>query len=147
MEMYRKFVKDVFEVKKVFILITLVGCLILNSNFCYAKDVWIYNYPNGNNLYIVYESVVYGVRTGFYAYFRVKHVNDAGNLIKTEKWEMNHDEGDWWYGIYSPYNGKRIEKSRRIYDYEDSTAVLNWLKEHRHEAKNTSRPYEKVLSD
>ena len=126
--------------KKIIFLVTFI-VFVFNLNFCSAKDVWVYNYPNGNRLYIVYESVVYGVRTSFYAYFRVKHVNDSGNLIKTEKWEIGQDEGDWWYGITGE------SKGLRVYDYEDSTAVLNWLKEHRHEAKNTSRPYEKVLSD
>ncbi|MBQ7199702.1 MAG: hypothetical protein IJS29_10620 [Selenomonadaceae bacterium] len=125
--------------KKIFSIITLASFLMLNFSSCFAKDVWVYKYPNGNSLYIVYESVVYGVRAGFYAYFRVKHVNSYGKIIKTEKWEMNRDEGDWWYGI------EGVSRSRRVYDYDDATEVLNWLKEHESETQNTSRPYEKIL--
>ena len=128
--------------KKIFVLITLVCCLILNPNFCSAKDVWVYNYSNGNSLYIVYESVVYGIRTGFYAKVSVKYATPNGTLIKNERLEFNHDEGDWWYGKVDVSGD-----SRRVYDYADATEVLNWLKEHKSEAHRTSRPYEMVLGD
>ena len=126
--------------KKFLLALVFVICAGV-FNFCSAKDVWVYNYPNGNSLYMVYESVVYGERAGFYAYFRIKRVNNYGELIRTEKWEIGHDEGDWWYGI------EGISRGVRVYDYEDSTEVLNWLREHRSEAHRTSRRYELVLSD
>lgn len=124
------------------ILSTLIFVIFFGVyNFCSAKDVWVYEYPNGNSIYIVYESVVYGYRAGFYAYFRIKRVNEYGELIRTEKWEMNRDEGDWWYGI------EGISRSVRVYDYEDSTEVLNWLKAHESQAKRTADPIRRVLGE
>lgn len=122
------------------VLLTLCGIF----NFCSAKDVWVYNYPNGNSIYIVYESVVYSVRGGggFYAKANVKYVHKNGELIKNERLEFNQDEGDWWYG-----KADSNESGRRVYDYADSTEILNWLKEHRNEAHRTANQGILVLSD
>ena len=129
--------------KKIFSAMLLAAMIFIcgQNNFAKAKDIWVYKYPNGNSLYIVYESVVYGYKTGFYAYFRIKRVNELGELIRTEKWEIGHDEGDWWYGI------EGISRVVRVYDYEDSTEVLNWLEEHKNQAKQTADPIRRVLSD
>ncbi len=106
-----------------------------------AADVWVYNY-NDNDIYITYGSVVYGVKTSFYARCRVKYVNSSGGLVKSEMLEFNHDEGDWWYGIVGVRGS-----SRRVYDYEDAMEILNWLEAHRNESKPTAVPYQRVLRD
>ena len=128
--------------KKIFVLVILIMSLIVNSNACLAKDVWVYEYPNGNCVYMVYESVVYGVRTGFYAKFTVKYVTPSSNLIKSERLEINRDEGDWWFGI-----ADENTSGQRVYNYEDITAMLNWLKAHESKARATGDPFAKVLSD
>ena len=106
-----------------------------------AADVWVYNYK-GNDIYITYGSVVYGIKTGFYARCRVKYVNSSGTLVKSEMLEFNHDEGDWWYGVVGVKGS-----SRRVYDYEDAMEILNWLEAHSNESKPTAVPYQKVLRD
>ena len=126
---------------KKFLSALVLSIIISSFNFCSAKDIWIYDYPNGNSLYMVYESVVYGYRTNFYAYFNIKRVNSAGNLIRTEKWNIGHDEGDYYYSIDNEKN------SRRAYDNADSTAVLNWLRDHEKQARPTANQFQRVLSD
>ena len=131
---------EVIGVKKFFILIWVFATLIFYPGISLAKDFWVYEYPNGKSLYIVYESVMYGERTSIYAKFRIKRVNESGKLIKTENWEIGLDEGNWWYGIVGESRGIRV------YDYEDSTEVFRWLKEHSHEAHRTTPPW-LVLGD
>ena len=128
-------------VKKFLMLALIIATLLFTPSVSSAKDFWVFNYPDGKSLYIVYESVVYGQKAGFYAQFRVKRISESGKLIKTEKWEMNHDEGDWWYGIVDE------RRNMRVYDYEDATEVLQWLKKHRNEAHRTSEPWKLVLGD
>ena len=132
--------------KKIFIMSALIAVVVLfgqgiGIRQAEAADVWVYNY-NGNDIYITYGSVVYGVRTAFYARCRVKYVNSSGDLVKSEMLEFNHDEGDWWYGIVGVKGS-----GRRVYDYEDAMEILNWLEAHRNESKPTSVPYQRVLRD
>ena len=127
--------------KKIITIFSVAFIIFIFSNSAKSADVWVYGYQNGNNLFIVYESVKYGIRTNFYAKFRIKRVNKSGELIKIENWEIGHDEGDWWYGVVGESRGLRV------YDYEESTEIFRWLKNHEHKAHNTAVPYEKVLSD
>ena len=78
-------------------------CLVsqnVASNHASAADEWVYTAPDGTCLYIVYNSVVYGRRTSFYARARIKTLASSGELIKEETWEYGKDEGIWWVGIY-----------------------------------------------
>ena len=127
--------------KKFFALSLTVAILFLSSGISSAKDFWVYKYPDGKNLYIVYESVIYGERSSLYAKFRVKRVAASGDLIKTENWEIGRDEGDWWYGVVGESRGLRV------YDYEDATEVFHWLKAHRSEAHRTAKSGILVLGD
>lgn len=129
--------------KKFFAAVT-VALLIISLQLSVraeAADEWIYTDSVGAQIYIVRESVVYGVRTSFYARARVKSVDSAGDLIKQMNMEFNRDEGDWWYGI----EGTR--GSRRVHDDEDATEILRWLQAHRAEAHSTADPLILRLSD
>lgn len=130
---------------KNFLSIMILAAVIFfcgQNNFANAKDVWVYKYSNGDSAYIVYESVVYGVKTSFYAKCNIKYVNSSGRLIKSEKLEFNHDEGDWWFGIVGAKSS-----GGRVYDYEDKTEILNWLKAHESNAKATGDRFTKILAD
>ena len=132
--------------KKFFIMSALLAVIVLfiqgvGIHQVEAADVWVYNY-NGDDIYITYGSVVYGVKAGFYARCRVKYVDSSGGLVKSEMLEFNHDEGDWWYGIVGVRGS-----GRRVYDYEDAMEILNWLKAHWNESKPTAVPYQRVLRD
>ena len=124
------------------ISIFVISLICMNFNEVEATDVWVYTDFDENSIYVVYESVVYGVRTSFYAKSRIKFVDSSGKLLKMETMEIGHDEGDWRYGFI----GTNI-RGRRVYDYEDATAILRWLQAHESEAHRTANMFEKVLGD
>lgn len=105
-----------------------------------AADEWVYTNSNGIRIYIERESVVYGVRASFYAKARVKVVDSSGELLGKLYLEFNHDEGDWWYGQVGVRGG-----SRRVYDDEGASEILNWLRAHENESKRTAKPSIRVL--
>lgn len=129
--------------KKILIAIMLMMTFLCNAILRQAEaaDEWVYSNLQGESLYVVYESVVYGVKTSFYARARIKTVSVDNQLLKSDTWEFGADEGDWWYGII---NTK--DRGRRVYDHEDAVAVLNWLQAHEKEARRTGNMFEKVLS-
>ena len=126
--------------RKIIVSLFMSVLLLTPLQQCVASDCWYYTDSNGNQSYAVYESVVYGVKTSFYAKVRVKYIDSNGKLFNTQHLEFGRDEGDWWYGR-TGVNGD----SRRVYDDENATALLQWLREHECEAHRTGNMYEKVL--
>lgn len=126
----------------VFGLLLVFATQIFNSPPVEAADSWVYTNSQGIRIYIERESVVYGVRTSFYAKARVKRVNPSGELIRRMYLEFNRDEGDWWYGEVDVRGD-----GRRVYDDEEASEILNWLRAHQNEARKTANPCIKVLGD
>ena len=114
--------------KKSILGLLAVLAVYLGSTICFmsqaeAADVWVCD-----GYYIVTESVVYGNKTSYYAKANVKLVAQDGSLISNRRMEFNKSQGDWYFGI------EGVRSSLRAYDYEYSSAVLNWLIAHRSEA-------------
>ena len=129
-----------FLISFILVLSMIIFSQIISPVQLEAADEWVYTNSNGIHIYIERESVVYGVRTSFYAKARVKVVNPSRELIGKLYLEFNHDEGDWWYSI----NGDH-RNGRRVYDDEGASEILNWLRAHRGEAKKTANPLIEVL--
>lgn len=114
--------------KKSILGLLAVLAVYLGSTICFmpqaeAADVWVCD-----GYYIVTESVVYGNKTSYYAKLNVKRVARDGSLITNSRMEINKDEGDWYFGSEGAHS------SLRAYDYEYTTAIVNWLIAHRSEA-------------
>ncbi|WP_276839668.1 hypothetical protein [Anaerovibrio lipolyticus] len=114
--------------KKSILGLLAVLAVYLGSTICFmpqaeAADVWVCD-----GYYIVTESVVYGNKTSYYAKLNVKRVARDGSLLNNSRMEINKDGGDWYFGS----EGSR--SSLRAYDYEYTTAIVNWLIAHRSEA-------------
>ena len=121
-------------------LSVIIFAQILNPCQVEAADEWVYTNSNDISIFIERESVIYGYRTSFYAKARVKKVNSSGELIRRMYLEFNHDEGDWWYGEVNVRGD-----GRRVYDDEEASEILNWLRAHQDEAKRTANPIIRVL--
>lgn len=127
----------------IFTVLLSISVLGLSINNAEAGDTWVYtNAQNGYSTYVVYESVVYGNHTSFYARARIKQLDSSVKLISSPTWEFGRDEGEWRYGDYGSNTPRR-----RVYDDEDATALLNWLQAHSSEAHNTADPTKRVLGN
>ncbi|WP_085023767.1 hypothetical protein [Anaerovibrio sp. JC8] len=114
--------------KKYILGILAVLTVYLGSTICFmpqaeATDVWVCD-----GYYIVTESVVYGNKTSYYAKLNVKRVARDGSLLNNSRMEINKDGGDWYFASEGENRGLRA------YDYEYTTAIVNWLIAHRSEA-------------
>lgn len=114
--------------KKIIAGLLMVSAMLLGSMFYFTENVEAADVRVYDGYYIVKETVVYGNKTSYYAKANIKHVAKDGTLINNSRYEFGRDEGDFWFGV------ENTRGSLRAYDYGYSTAIINWLIEHRGEA-------------
>lgn len=106
--------------KKVFLTILLSFAMLFGieaagQSNAYAQDVWVAS-DNYADYYVMTETITTG--NTYRAY--VKHVPKSGSRWSKTGLEFVYDEGDWWYGQFSP----KSERTFRVY----SSSTSEWVR-------------------